>query len=247
MILLNPFYRIVYAMRLLSALITFVALFALGIAPKTAQGQLAADSISAERDASALPVVDASAKAANDTVSDAAVVMPGDRIRLAVWREPDWSGQWEIDERGMVTLPRIGPTHVADRPVNEIRELLTERYGEFLQTPAVEVVVLRRIGVHGEVRAPTLYWVDLTMTLRDAIAMAGGLTPSGDPNRIVVERGGERLSFTEAETAAALTAGLESGDHIVIGRRSWMSLNAPLVISTAVSVASILAGFVLAR
>jgi polysaccharide export outer membrane protein len=131
--------------------------------------------------------------------------------------------------------------------VGEVREMLTDRYKEYLRTPAIEVTVLRRIGVHGEVKAPTLYWVDLTMTLRDAIALAGGLTPAGDENKILVERRGQRIRFGEAETAATLAAGLESGDQIVVERRNWFDLNTPFVISTIVSVSSIFVGFLIAR
>jgi protein involved in polysaccharide export with SLBB domain len=176
-----------------------------------------------------------------------AEIQPGDRIAIAVWREPDWSGQFDVDDRGIVVLPRLGPVRVEGQSVSAVRDELTERYGEFLRTPAVEVRVLRRIGVHGEVRAPTLYWLDLTMTLRDAIAMAGGLTPAGDPNKIIVERRGERFRFGEAETVAAIAAGLESGDQIVVEQRSWFALNTPFVISTVVSVSSILVGFLIAR
>jgi protein involved in polysaccharide export with SLBB domain len=174
-------------------------------------------------------------------------ILPGDRVSLRIWREPDWSGQFDVDDRGVVVLPRLGPVPVAGRSVAAVRDDLTERYREYLRTPAVEVTVLRRIGVHGEVKAPTLYWVDLTMTLRDAIALAGGLTPQGDPNRIVVERRGDRIRFGEAETAATIAAGLESGDQIVVERRSWFVLNTPFVISTMVSVSSILVGFLIAR
>lgn len=176
-----------------------------------------------------------------------AQILPGDRISLRIWREPDWSGQFDVDDRGIVVLPRLGQVQVDGLSVSEVRQMLTERYAEFLQTPSVEVTVLRRIGVHGEVKAPTLYWVDLTMTLRDAIAMAGGLTPAGDTNKILVERRGERLRFGEAETAATIAAGLESGDQIVVERRNWFVLNTPFVISTMVSVSSILVGFLIAR
>ena len=125
--------------------------------------------------------------------------------------------------------------------------MVSERFSAYLVTPAVEITILRRIGVHGEVRAPTLYWVDLTMSVRDAIALAGGLTPSGDTKKIAVRRGAEEVTFSEAESSAALAAGLESGDQIVVGRRSWFALNTPFVISTFVSVTSIFVGFLIAK
>jgi protein involved in polysaccharide export with SLBB domain len=174
-------------------------------------------------------------------------ILPGDRIALHVWREPDWSGQFNIDDRGIAVLPRLGPVHVTGLTVGEARVMLTDRFSEYLVTPAVEVTILRRIGVHGEVRNPTLYWLDLTMTVRDAIALAGGLTPAGDPNKIVIRRSPGDVAFDEADTFAAVAAGLQSGDQIVVGRRSWFALNTPFVISTIVSVTSIFVGFLIAK
>ena len=84
-----------------------------------------------------------------------AQILPGDRISLRIWREPDWSGQFHVDDRGIVVLPRLGHVQVNGQSVDEVREMLTERYAQFLRTPAIEVTVLRRIAVHGEVKAPT--------------------------------------------------------------------------------------------
>lgn len=53
------------------------------------------------------------------------------------------------------------------------------RYGGFLRAPELEVTVLRRIVVNGEVRMPSVYMVDVTLSLRDAIAqrVTPGLYP----------------------------------------------------------------------
>jgi polysaccharide export outer membrane protein len=94
--------------------------------------------------------------------------------------------------------------------------------------------------VHGEVHRPGLYLVDLTMTLRDIIAQAGGITPAGDPNRISVVRDGERLQFSRGRGSEFVAAELVSGDQVAVGPRSWFERNSLAVISTAAVVVSIL-------
>lgn len=176
-----------------------------------------------------------------------ATIQPGDRVQLDIWREDELSGEYSVDERGEVVLPMLGVVRVDHLQPGELRDTLREEYGEYLRNPSIEVTVLRRIGVHGEVKQPSLYWVDLTMTLRDAIAMAGGMTVPADPDEIVIVRGTDRIEFDEAGSATVLTADLHSGDQVVVGRKSWIVLNAPWVISTSISVLSILAGYVISR
>src|SRR6266704_165227 len=36
------------------------------------------------------------------------VIRPGDVVRLRIWREPDLSGEFTVDETGTVVLPKLG-------------------------------------------------------------------------------------------------------------------------------------------
>lgn len=169
-----------------------------------------------------------------------ALVLPGDMIELEIWNEEDMSGEYTVDETGHVTLPNLGRFQVGQLTAGELRETLLVAFSEYLRNPAVDITILRRIGVIGEVVEPTLYWVDLTMTVRDAIALAGGLTPQGNPGSVTLVRGGERVEFRGTDSAAMTTAELRSGDQIVVARKSWFALNAPWVISTGITVSTIL-------
>jgi protein involved in polysaccharide export with SLBB domain len=152
-------------------------------------------------------------------------VQPGDQIGMKVFREPEFTDTFLVGLNGEVVLPRLGRVYVADRTAGELQENLRERLAVYLRNPTVEIVVLRRIGVHGEVRRPDLYMVDLTVTLRDVIAQAGGLTPQANPRRIYVVRDGERVPFAERDAAQVATAELRSGDQIVVGQQSWIQRN----------------------
>ena len=175
------------------------------------------------------------------------LILPGDKITLRVFDEPELGGEFVVDQRGSLVLPRLGSVDVGHVPVLDLPDSLRARFAEYIRTPAVEVNVLRRIGVHGEVVVATLYWLDMTMTLRDAVALAGGVTEQGDISRVFLVRGEEQLRVGSAGSAALLGVGLRSGDQIVVGRRSWVSLNAPFLISAAVSVLSVVSGVLIAR
>jgi protein involved in polysaccharide export with SLBB domain len=108
----------------------------------------------------------------------------------------------------------------------------------YLRAPELEISVLRRVVVNGEVRVPNVYMVDPSTTLRDVIARAGGLTEYGSRGKVVVLRGNRRIPVPEWDRATGTAFALESGDQVLIGRRSWLSINALSAVSTAVLVAS---------
>lgn len=66
--------------------------------------------------------------------------------------------------------------------------------------------------IYGQVNAPGAYPIEPGMTVRMALARAGGLTPLGSQKKVKLVRG-------EAETRADLAAQIAAGDVIVIGER----------------------------
>jgi len=155
-------------------------------------------------------------------------------------------GPYDVDELGNVILPRLGRVAVGGLTPTQVRESLQSSYEEFLRGATVEIRVLRRVGVGGEVRVPSLYWVDSTISLRDAVAMAGGLSPIGDPSRVLLLRSGSTFTV-DLEAAIDRPTALLSGDQVVVPLRSWFSRNTPLVVTTSVSMFTVLAGILLAR
>lgn len=174
-------------------------------------------------------------RAAADTgrLAEAVAVGVGDRVRLKIWREPTLSDEFTVDERGEVAFPRLGILRVAGMPIAMLHNSLVTRYAEYLRDPSVSVTVLRRVGVQGEVRAPNLYYVDATKSLRELLAEAGGITDAGDARRVTIVRDGRALRVGRASTEAAFAADLHSGDQVVVPRRSWWSRNAIAALSTA--------------
>jgi polysaccharide export outer membrane protein len=164
---------------------------------------------------------------------------PGDFVRLRIWREPELSGEFQVNEDGTVVLPRLGPRQVGDRSPSVLRVELVAAYSRILNHSSIEVTVLRRVQVLGAVGNPGLYPVDPTMTVSDILAVAGGTTPLADARRIVLMRDGQRLPIALTPAARIDEAAIRSGDQIFVPERSWMSRNSATVVSSAIAAAAI--------
>src|SRR5215208_3097736 len=110
------------------------------------------------------------------------LLRPGDIIKWNVWREPEWSGEFTVDESGVAILPRLGAVKVTDMTVDVLKRFVSDSLGKYLRNPSIEVTPLRRIQVLGAVRSPGLYPVAPTVTVGDVVALAGGATPDGKPD-----------------------------------------------------------------
>ncbi|HEX2721929.1 MAG TPA: polysaccharide biosynthesis/export family protein [Gemmatimonadaceae bacterium] len=164
---------------------------------------------------------------------------PGDMLRIAVWREPDMSGDFLVDELGIVTLPLLGKINVREIPLTGLRDTLIKAYSVQLRNPTITVTPLRRVFVLGEVTKPGLYAADPTISLAGVIALAGGAGPEGDLRHIRVVRDGTVInSRVTAGTTLGLTD-IRSNDQIFVDRRSWFDRNSTLLLSGLVSITTI--------
>lgn len=174
-----------------------------------------------------------------------AALAPGDAIRVQVWREADISGTFSVDDRGIVTLPLLGEREIAGLGPADLRDKLLADYGEYLQNPSVEVTVLRRISILGEVRTPGLYPVDATVSLSDALAMAGGIAPNGNKDDIQLIRDDQ---VVRQDLDAAMFVGssdIRSGDQIVVGEKGWLARNPGAFFGSLIAAGAIIASAII--
>jgi polysaccharide export outer membrane protein len=169
---------------------------------------------------------------------------PGDFIALSIWREPDLSDTVQVDNSGVAVFPKLGPILVTDMRADSLERQLVRQYGEYLQNPSIRVTVLRRITVWGAVARPGTYPVDLTMSVTDALALAGGASQTGKLNQVELRRGTSHTKIDLSKGAPRLDdVSLRSGDQLYVPERSWVSRNMGLVlgaIGTATSLVYLL-------
>lgn len=167
--------------------------------------------------------------------ADQVVLRPGDILRVAIWREADLSGDFQVDESGAVTLPMLGVQPVAGEPMIQVRQRLMTGYLRQLRNPSITITPLRRINILGEVTRPGLYPVDPTVSLLGALALAGGTTAEGDLTRVTLTRAGTDISQRLGATESLDGLDVRSGDQIVVQRRSFASRNSATMVAGVIS------------
>jgi len=163
---------------------------------------------------------------------------PGDLIRLHFWQEPQFSGDFPVDERGLVTLPLLGMRQVSRWPADQVKAQIIRDYARQLRDQPAQVTLLRRVAVIGAVENPGLYHIDPTMRVGDVLALAGGLTGDARQNRAVLVRAG-RAVHTRLD-GSAFVYGFQSGDQVLVPRRSWVERNAAILIGAGLSALAII-------
>lgn len=161
---------------------------------------------------------------------------PGDMLRLKIWREPDLSGDFTVDERGQVTLPRLGAVSVTGLSADQLRDRLAVGYREFLNNPSIEIIPLRRISILGSVQKPGIYSLEPSIRLGEAANVAGGATTDSKRNQVELVRGSSRHTYDLKARPQDANLPLASGDQVFVPQRSWLSRNATWFVSTLVAV-----------
>jgi polysaccharide export outer membrane protein len=166
-------------------------------------------------------------------------LQPGDMVRVALSREVGMSGDYLVDETGMVALPLIGSRETSNRTPAALKQELVSAYADQLRNQTIQITFLRRVRVVGEVRTPGLYHADPTMTLGDVVALAGGATNTGKQNDIRIVRDGEEF---DVDLRSGVFQQIRSGDHIIVPEKGWFARNRTLMVTASISVTAIVVG-----
>jgi polysaccharide export outer membrane protein len=167
-----------------------------------------------------------------------AYLRPLDRVRLKVWREPDLSGEFTVDEKGVVDFPKVGRIDVHSLSGDSLKALLVAAYSASLRDPSVEVTLLHRVNVLGAVRNPGLYYVEPIATVTDVLALAGGVSPDGEGNRVELRRIGLRQAL---EVSQESRSPVQSGDQLRVPERGWLARNTSIVAASITAAAIVIA------
>ncbi len=121
----------------------------------------------------------------------------GDRLVISVWGniEIDEDFFVDIDRRGQIRLPMLGPIAVKGLTLGRAEDLLRRRLDRFYQNYDMQVGLaeIRDMPVHvtGHVAVPGRVRLPSVATLFDAIGAAGGVTKEGTLRAVRLRRGDE--------------------------------------------------------
>jgi len=156
----------------------------------------AADQASKESAPSAKPGQTATSPGAAGLVpSRLYVLKPNDVVMVKVYQEEDLTIQARVARDGSITLPLLGTISIGSNTVEQAIGLIRDGLAkDYLVNPQVSLSIVeyakRRFTVLGQVNRPGTYEMpgDDQLNLLQAIAMAGGYTRIGAPNKITVQR-----------------------------------------------------------
>jgi polysaccharide export outer membrane protein len=121
---------------------------------------------------------------------------PEDVISVEVFNQPRYSrANITVPPSGRVSLSLIpGGVFVNGKTVEEVAQLITKKYEEFIIDPQVSVSLDKassyRYSVLGDVGQPGIRLMNHRMTVTEALAEAGGVLATGDKSKIMVLRRG---------------------------------------------------------
>jgi polysaccharide export outer membrane protein len=115
-----------------------------------------------------------------------------DEVKITVFDEPELSTMYRVESDGSISFPLIGRVQAAGATLSELQQRITTMLSAgYIRNPQVRVEVNQYksqfVYVIGEVRAPgKITMTGTTMTLLEALALAGSPTSSASNEVIVV-------------------------------------------------------------
>ncbi len=143
--------------------------------------------------AAALLAVSTPAAAQSETIGE------GDTVRVTVFQNPDLSVEGRVAADGSIPYPLLGQVKIGGLSTAAASGRIADQLkrGGYLKNPQVTVAVTalrsRQVSVLGHVARPGRYALDDSSSrLTDVLALAGGISPTGDDIvQVMVNRGGK--------------------------------------------------------
>ena len=127
------------------------------------------------------------------TSSGEYLVGAGDLIEIVVWKNPEVSGEFRVRPDGKFSMPLIGDILAEGMTTNVVSMQIEKKLQLFIESPYISTIVREaasnRIYILGEVANPGVYPIDGTLTVLQALAVAGGFTEFADNSRLLLVRG----------------------------------------------------------
>jgi polysaccharide biosynthesis/export protein len=152
----------------------------------------------------------------------------GDSITVSVWKELDLQRRVMIRPDGRFSFPLAGEVQAAGRTPDEVRAEIETQLKKLIPEAVVTVIVEdfagNRIYVIGQVTRPGMFVMNPSLTVLQALSLAGGSTPFAKLDNISVIRGTganqKVLPFRYGQVVEGKSLqqniALESGDVVVV-------------------------------
>ena len=140
--------------------------------------------------AQASPTPDAST--ASKPHDDSFVIGNDDVLAINVWKEPDISRSIPVRSDGRISLPLVGEVQATGRTPLKLEQDIAAKLKNYIAEPEVTVIVQQinsqKFNILGQVNRPGSYVITNSVTVLDAIAVAGGFRDFAKQKNIYVLR-----------------------------------------------------------
>lgn len=164
-----------------------------------------------------------------DTSTDYRLV-PGDKLRIEVYKDTQLSQSLQVRPDGKITLPLVGDLPAAGRTSIELRDAITTALRPFNESPnladMVTVIVLETVPatiyVMGEVNSPGPQPLTGQISVLQALATAGGFKDFAKTKDIRIQRKGPaglttlHFNYKDAVNGHQKPIYLQPGDTIIV-------------------------------
>lgn len=150
-------------------------------------------------------------------------VLPGDEVKVRVYREPELSGQYVVNGKGEVFIPGLGRITAAGMTADSLSARITNGYSKRIIDAIVDVGLLRSLPVLGQVQSPGVYQAEPTMSVQQIVAKAGGIrgTSLQSPT-LLLQKGRDGTRYSLAADVRLDRVALDEGDAIVVVDPSFL-------------------------
>ncbi|MGB0937971.1 MAG: polysaccharide biosynthesis/export family protein [Colwellia sp.] len=145
------------------------------------------------------------------------VLGPGDKVEIKVYGQEDLLTESLLGNSGTINYPFLGEIKVSGLSIKQLEALIYKglKDGYFVEPNVnAQVTEYRPFYIHGEVKKPGAYPYQPSMTVNQAVALAGGLTERASEDKILLFKEGNKESVP-----ALLSTNVSPGDTITIEQR----------------------------
>jgi protein involved in polysaccharide export with SLBB domain len=120
------------------------------------------------------------------------IIQPYDELEIKFYYSADLNEKVIVRPDGFISLQLIHDVRAASLSVNELTNILKNKYAKYLNDPEISVIVSslnnQNVYVDGEVTTPGIIPIGSYMTVLQAISAAGGLKDGSRNDEIILIR-----------------------------------------------------------
>ena len=149
-------------------------------------------------------------------------LVPGDKLRIEVYKDAQLSQNVQVRPDGKITLPLANDVTAAGHTPTELRDAIVSSLKAYMTNPTVTVMVVETVPpliyVMGEVNGAGPQPLVGKMDVVQALAAAKGFRDFADTKNIVIRRGSQVLTFNynDSVKGKGTPIYLQPGDTIVV-------------------------------